>query len=297
MPDFDQFERVLRASMVSSASGIADFAIQLSEIKDSNRPRIFKNRPLHELERWLRAAHEKLRSIFGEEVEFSTTDVNVRGADLYIEDADQWIELKTGSVTDANAGISTIAWAMGDDDASELSQIMSHSMVERRAMAEAGDLNGVRSSQDNTMDKLEIYFRERLAENELVPPFLCHYSRCVARCVTKKDESMSLMNIPEAEWKTPRVFHANWKNGWNEVSRPFDVEEDIVVAEIIRKPPPSGQRSAKVPRAQFRVKGVSSNRTALYYPHYKNSYMTSDGNRIEAKYWVQTACFHVWIDK
>ena len=219
MPDFDQFERVLRASMVSSASGIADFAIQLSDIEDSNRPRIFKNKSLYELERWLRAAHEKLRSTFGEEVEFSTTDVNLRGADLYIEDADQWIELKTGSVTDANAGISTIAWAIGDDDDSELSQIMRHSMVERRAMAEAGDLNGIRSSQDNTMDKLEIYFRERLTENELAPTFLCHYSRCVARCVTKKEESMSLMNITEAEWKTPRVFHANWKDGWNEVSR------------------------------------------------------------------------------
>lgn len=296
MPDFDQFERVLRASMVSSASGIADFAIQLSGIKDSNRPKIFKNRSLHELERWLRAAHEKLRSIFGEEVEFSTTDVNVRGADLYIEDTDQWIELKTGSVTDANAGISTIAWAMGDDDASELSQIMRHSMIERRVIAEAGDLNGVRSSQDNTMDKLEIYFRERLKENESAPPFLCHYSRCVARCVTKRDESESLLNTPEAEWKAPRVFHANWQEGWNEVSRPFDVDEDIVVAEIIRKSQSSGQRSPRVPRAQFRVKGVSSNRTALYYPHYKNSYKTSDGKRIEAKHWVQTACFHVWID-
>lgn len=297
MPDFDRFERVVRASMVSSASGIADFAIQLSEIKDSNRPRIFKNKSLHELEKWIKVAHEELRRIFGKEVEFTTTDVNVRGADLWIKDTDQWIELKTGSVTDANAGISTIAWAMGDDDASELSQIMSHSMFERRVMAEAGDLNGVISSQNNTMDKLETYFRERLVENELAPPSLCHYSRCVARCATKKEESISLIDIPEAEWKTPRIFHANWKDGWNEVFRPFDVGEDIVVAEIVRKSPSYSKRSPGVPRAQFRVKGALSNRTALYYPNYKNSYETSDGKRIEAKHWVQTACFHVWIDK
>lgn len=64
---------------------------------------------------------------------------------------------------------------------------------------------------------------------------------------------MSLLNIPEMEWKTPRVFHANWKDGWNEVSRPFDVGEDIVVSGIVRKSPSSGQRSPKIPRAQFRV--------------------------------------------
>lgn len=180
MPNFDQFERVVRASMVSSASGIADFAIQLSNIKDSNRPRIFKNKSLHELERWIKVAHEELRRIFGKEVEFTTTDVNLKGADLYIEDTGQWIELKTGLVTDANAGISTIAWAMGDENDSELKKIMNYSMAERRVMAKAGDLNGVRSSQNNTMDKLEIYFRERLKKNELAPPFLCHYSRCVA---------------------------------------------------------------------------------------------------------------------
>lgn len=297
MPNFDQFERLVRASMVSPVSGIADFAIPLSDIEDSNRPRIFKNKSPQELERWVKVAHEKLRRIFGKEVEFSTTNVNIRGADLYIEDKNQWIELKTGSVTDANPGISTISWAMGDDDDSELSQIMSHSMIERRMMAEAGDLNGVRSSQDNTMDKLENYFRERLTENELAPPFLCHYSRCVARCVTKKDESISFLNTPEAEWATPRVFYANWKDGWNEISRPFDIDEDIIVTEIVRKISHSGQRSLKVPRAQFRVKGVSSNRTALYYPNYKNSYKTLDGKRIEAKHWVRTACFHVWIDR
>ena len=281
--------------MVSPASGIADFAIQLSDIKDSNRPRIFKNKSLHELEGWIKVAHEELRRIFGEEVEFSTTNVNVRGADLYIEDTDQWIELKTGLVTDANAGISTIAWAMGDENDCELKKIMNYSMVERREMAKAGDQNGVRSSQNDTMDKLEIYFRERLNKNKLAPPFLCHYSRCVARCVTKMNESMSLLNVPEVEWKTPRIFHANWRDGWNEVSRPFNVDEDIVVSEVVRKSPPSDQPNTKIPRAQFRVKGVSSNRTALYYPTYKNSYKTPDGERIEAKHWVQTACFHVWI--
>ena len=54
-----------------------------------------------------------------------TTDVNTQGADLYAQNARRQIELKTGSVTDANLGLSTIAWALGDiDGGGELRTIM-----------------------------------------------------------------------------------------------------------------------------------------------------------------------------
>lgn len=279
--------------MVSPYNGIADFAIQLSQINNSNRPKIFKNKSHNELERWIKEAHKELRRMFGEEVDFFTTDVNIKGADLRVEGTNQWVELKTGLVTDANAGISTIAWAMGDENNSELRKIMNDSMVSRRKLAEVGDFQRVKQSKEDTMRQLERYFKDRLTENESAPPILQHYSRCVARSITKKHESERLYGKPESEWNIPRVLHANYNSGWIEVYRPFNINEDIIVHKISR----GTSTSSKVSRVQLQLKGVSSNRTALYYPTYKNSYNDKRGNRIAASNWVQTACFHVWIGK
>ena len=297
MPDFNQFERIIREAMVSPASEIANFANRISNLDNSKRPKLFKKRTQADLEKWLSRAHTRLRTILGKDAEFKTSDVNIRGADLSIRDTNQSIELKTGQVTDANAGISTIAWAMGDTGDSELRAIMNDSMYQRRKLIRASDFEGVRNSQNNTMKRLERYFRERLTEGETVPFILQHYSRSVAYGITKKNESVRLLSKPETEWNIPRILHARWNSGWIEVSRPFALEEDIFVSKIFRGFLASNKQELPVPRAQVQVKGTLSNRTALYYPNYKNSHKDSYGNRMEAKYWVQTACFHVWIDK
>ncbi len=283
--------------MVSSASEMADFANQISNLDNSKRPKLFKKRTHSELKKWLSKAHTQLRTIFGEDAEFKTSHVNIRGADLSIRDTNQSIELKTGQVTDANAGISTIAWAMGDTDNSELRTIMNDSMHQRRELLRASDFEGVRNSQNNTMEQLERYFRERLKEDESAPFTLQHYSRSVAYGITKKEESAQLLGKLETEWNIPRTLHARWNSGWIEVSRPFELGEDIFVSKISREFLASNKQTLSVPRAQIQVKGTLSNRTALYYPNYKNSHKDSYGNRMEAKHWVQTACFHVWIDK
>ena len=174
---------------------------------------------------------------------------------------------------------------------------MNDSMHQRRELIRASDFEGVRNSQNNTMKQLERYFRERLKENESAPFTLQHYSRSVAYGITKKEESAKLLGKSETEWNIPRIFHARWNSGWIEVSRPFELEEDIFVSKISREFLASNKQKLSVPRAQIQVKGTLSNRTALYYPNYKNSHKDSYGNRMEAKHWVQTACFHVWIDK
>lgn len=144
------------------------------------------------------------------------------------------------------------------------------------------------------MERLYDYFRERLTIDDPAPNRVAHYARAVAHGITQKSAAAPLPGRPESEWPVPTVLHADWRKGWVRVTNPFEADEDIVVECIFRKA--GANRGSRIPRAQARVRGVSSNRTALIYPNYKNSYQGKEG-RVAAKHWVATACFHLWIDR
>lgn len=273
--------------------GLPGVTPRLAAVPRQNRPRLFKGKTQPELEMWVRRARQKLTEMFGADSNFRTSDLNIKGSDLTVIDADKEIELKTGQVTDANIGLSAVAWMMGDEDEAELRSIMSDPMEDRRQLALSGDLEGVRASQEKTMERLYGYFRERLSEGEPAPDLVAHYARAVAHGLTKKKEVSPLLGQPESEWPVRTVLHADWREGWVQVRQPFEEDETIIVDRIFRG---AKTRSATA-RAQARLRGISSDRTALIYPNYKNSYKNKDGKKVEAKHWVQTACFHVWIDR
>ena len=267
---------------------IRELVHKMAEIPDENRPKLFKGRSVADLYAWVCRARTALADQFGVDAHFATTHRNLEGSDLVLVGTNIEIELKTGQVTDANIGIGSMAWAIGDEDEAVLYDIMVESMHARRSMGYQSDFAGIRASQNRTMDRLHDYLDERLEVGQPAPPKLAHYSRAVARGITKASDVKPLLGTIESEWAVPWLLHARWRAGWIARTNPFDPDEDILVDGVLRG---HGGRSG-VSRAQVRVKGQSSGRTALFYPHYKNSF-----HGIAAKHWVQTACFHVWIDK
>ena len=293
MPDFDTFERLIRYSMTVAEESITELVNELAAVPRVNCPQLFKDRSRQEMEGWVIKARQVMADRYGENTHFITSSLNREGSDLTVVNTGEEIELKTGKVTDANIGIEAMAWAMGDKDKSELYEIMSKSMTERRSMALAGDYERVRSSQEQTMCRLYEYFNQRLTVGNPAPPQLRLYAVAVARGFTTQNEVKALLGHPESGWGSRTIFHAHWSKGWVQKANLFHSEEQILVDRVLLNEP---IRSNKIGRPQVRLKGSTSKRTALFYPTYKNSYQIK-GERIPAKYWVKNPCFHIWIDR
>lgn len=293
MPNFDGFERLVRQAMVARESDMSSFATSFRSIPPANRPSQFKQISESDFTAWLIRARNCLRAMYGSEATFSTSDLNSEGADLQVLKSGVQIELKTGAVTDANLGVGTIAWAMGDSDKEELNAIMDGpEMLKRRQLAQNGKSDEVRASQEATMIELEAYFRARISQGADAPAKLAHLARCVARGVTNQKDMQKLLHENEADWNAPDILHVNWTNGWQKVERLFSIGESIVIASIYRAS--HGDESETVGRAQVVLEGSVSKLQAKIYPNYKNSH--GQGNsKVAARNWVRTPCFHVWI--
>jgi hypothetical protein len=85
--------------------------------------------------------------------------------------------------------------------------------------------------------------------------------------------------------KTPLMLMADWNSGLKLYEKAFLPTETIEVIKIER-----------TDRAQLVARGTTTGRTALLYPNFKNSWTAPNGKKFDAKNWVATACFHVWID-
>ena len=102
----------------------------------------------------------------------------------------------------------------------------------------------------------------------------------------------NLMHKNKVDWNAPDILHVNWTNGWEKAAHPFSAGESIIVASISRGS--HDDSSDTVGRSQVILEGKVSKQEAKIYPNYKNSY-GKGSNRIEARNWVATPCFHVWI--
>lgn len=142
------------------------------------------------------------------------------------------------------------------------------------------------------MIALDAYFRARISQGTDAPAKLAHLARCVARGITKRKDMQKLMPENEVDWNAPDILHVNWTNGWEKITHQFSVGESIVVARISRGS--HGDVSDTVGRAQVILDGKVSKQQAIIYPNYKNSF-GKGSDRIEARNWVATPCFHVWI--
>lgn len=292
MPDFHEFERLLRNSITASSEGdLAPFSQQIANLNDQNRPLVFKGRSSEELAGYLRRAHKSVRSISGSET-FTTDDANLDGKDLFAVESDLDIELKSGpAMTDAQSGLGSVAWALGDDNKEELTTIMSESMKSRRKLylemtaRHEDPMASINQSKSATMDAVYAYFSQKVTVGTEAPARLSHFGRCVALGLTKQKEILAAFD--GADSKLPLLLQADWDRGLVKYEKGFDPSERVLVTEISR-----GTERAKVAAA-----GEKSGRKMTLYPHYKNSFHhRPSGVSIPAKCWVQTACFHVWID-
>lgn len=291
MPDFDAFERLVRNAMVAQKDELGKFKSQIAAIKAVNRPRNFKNMKDNQFLDWLNLAHQYLRNRYGNKAKFVTSDANKFGSDIEIAGTDIQIELKTGTVTDANLGVGTIAWAMGDKNSKQLKEVMDgKEMINRRQLYVVGKFADIEKSQEKTMSNLLVYFRSRVTEKADAPHKLEHLSKCVARGITKLDDFKKLLSVKESDWNSPDILHTSPERGWDIVTHVFQTDESLFVDRVFRS-----SQSQAIPRAQVQVKGEKSNITAKIYPNYKNSYPSND-IMIPAKHWVNTPCFHIWIN-
>lgn len=193
-------------------------------------------------------------------------------ADIQLPESGVQIELKTGAATDANLGVGTIAWAMGDKSGNrELNAIMDGpEMAKRRRLAQNGGSAEVRASQDATMVALDAYFRARISQGTDALAKPTHLARCVARGITKRKDMQKLMHENEVDWNAPDILHVNWTNGWQKVEHLFSVGEGIVVASISRGSHDVGIDT--VGRAQVILEGKSSKQQTIIHPNYKISF-------------------------
>lgn len=93
---------------------------RLACLPDQRRPGLFKGKTPTDLDSWIRRARQALAAMFGADANFRTSDLNIKGSDLAVVGSDEEIDLKTGQVTHANLGVSTVAWMMGDKDRTPL---------------------------------------------------------------------------------------------------------------------------------------------------------------------------------
>ena len=289
MPDFDQFERVLRDVLASEDPGldIPEAARAIARLPESNKVEVVKHQPVEAMEKFLWRAHNALRDHFPGSTKFEYSTNNQEGKDLLEVNSGQPVELKSGSaMTDANLGLTIVAWSL-DGDLHALKVIMSGSMKTRRSMALDRNVEdgAIERNKSATMDRLFEYFQELLVVGEPPPDRLEHLARCVSVGITTGREIQACFGDGTGV-VLPLQLRADWEKGLVVYEKAFLPRERLVVERLER----TGER------VQVILRGVTSGRTATLYPNYKNSWKAPDGVKVPASNWVQTPCFHVWID-
>lgn len=284
MPDFDSFERIFKSVMSADLTS-EEGALQISRLSEDNKVRVVKGRSASDLVTFLDRARTSLLSFFPTGARFTSSDDNRTGKDLFEVTTRTHVELKSGgAMTDANSGLSMVAWAL-DDRAEKVVSIMKGGLTERRTLLLKGEpTSRIEASKAKTMDDLAAFFHSKLAIGP-APERLAHYFRCVAVGLTKSDEIQSAFRS-DGSTGTPLLLEANWGNGLALYEKAFLPGETINIIRI--------ERTAD--RSQVIAQGSKTGRIARLYPNYKNSWKAPNGRRYEASNWVETACFHVWID-
>ena len=289
MPNFDDFERFLVAVMASEDpdADIPVTALAIERLSESNKAQVVKHQPIEELEKFLWRAHKALRDQFPGPTSFAYSPNNQEGKDLLEDNSGQPVELKSGSaMTDANLGLAIVAWSL-DGDLDALKEIMSGSMRARRSMALDRNVEdgAIERNKSATMDRLFDYFQELLVAGEPPPERLAHLARCVSVGITTGREIQACFGDGTGV-ALPLKLRTDWEKGLVVYEKAFLPRERLVVERLER----TGERT------QVILRGVTSGRTATLYPNYKNSWRAPDGVKVPASNWVQTPCFHVWID-
>lgn len=291
MPNFDQFERVVRQALSVHERPVTPYAAELSGIQEHERPIFARRLTKQELIDWLSRARMELASMFPDGERFETSEDNQTGKDLVAVPSGREIELKSpDGKTDANVGIKQIAWALDDVADDSLTQIMVGNMNKRIAiwhtMSSPQRDEAIRNSKEQQRKALLQYFNERLTVGQPAGDRLAHFAWAVSIGLTKADEVVASFN--SNDYQAPLLLCADVKYGLAVYEQAFKRGERIVVEQLS-----SDKRSSRV---SLLLRGKQSRQSCTIYPHYKNSFR--DGETvIPAENWVKTPCFHVWIGR
>lgn len=280
MPDFDHFERLMK-SVLEGEISIKQGSIEIAALDEANKVSVVRGKSSASLEGFLNRSFVALREFFPHGAHFTSNDNNRSGKDLFEVTTNTHVELKSGgAMTDGNPGLASVAWALNNP---KVAEVMKQGMAERRRLLLAGRGEAdIEASKSKTMDEL----LTALQSTPLgpAPDRLAHYFRCMALGVTKLPEIKKSFESANAS-KTPLLLMADWDAGLKLYEKAFLPTESIEVIKIER-----------TDRAQLIARGATTGRTALLYPNFKNSWTAPNGKKFDAKNWVATACFHVWID-
>jgi hypothetical protein len=283
MPDFDSFERIFKSVMAADLTS-EEGALQISRLSEDNKVRVVKGRSYSDVVTFLDRAHQSLLSFFPTGARFTSSDDNRSGKDLYEVTTRTHVELKSGPAkTDANVGLSTVAWALNDSSENVVS-IMRGGLTQRRALLLKGSpMSQIEASKAQTMDELAAFFKSKLAVGP-APERLAHFFRCIAVGLTKAPEIQATFRM-DGSTAAPLMLQADWESGLELYEKAFMRDEYINITRIERT---DG-------RAQVIVEGSNSGRVARLYPNFKNSWEAPNGVKYEASNWIESACFQIWV--
>lgn len=286
----------MKRSLATSSRAELESAVNAMVLTpEISRPAFAKERSAAELLKWRERAMVAIHNLLPEGDHLIAGDANNReGKDLRALPSGREIELKSGlTKTDANLGLATVAWAVGDaEGAAILRRIMRDSMIGRRRIwLETKDTfrrdKLVYSSQVQTMNELVAYFNERLSPGTAASSRLSAFARAVTLGYTTAKSIQNYANdLISDRTSSPLLLQADWEMGFVLYGKAFDPAERIITG--------AAKRNAK--RMDIRLQGETSKLDFLLYPNYKNSYHRGT-TRIPAAVWVNTPCFHVWINK
>jgi hypothetical protein len=289
--DFDKCERLIRETLSNSSRERFDLAARkIYRLPAKQKILLVKGKSQPELVLFLKRVDVALRKNFKgkNRPKFVSSDDNRSGKDLREVRSGRDVELKSGkSMTDANCGIETIAWAI-ECDRTRLSTIMKGGCVERRiGLASKGwDAADVKRSQMKTMRSLSKLFNECVKPNRTVRPRLEHFCICVAGGITN-GEQIRKSFLQRNKMRTPLNLRLDWDLGVTPFYKAFPTSEVFRCLE-------SG---ATATRAHLVIEGKKSKRTVKIYPNFKNAYLVPGTNKkIAAANWVENPCFQVWIE-
>jgi len=284
MPNFYQFERILIACLIGSLSSSAA-AREMYALPLAQKVRLVKDKSENDIASFLGRCKRALYARFPANSEFHSASNNMMGNDIYESVTDTHVEIKSGtSMTDANCGLQIVAWAL-DDAGGFIRKNMTEGMRERRRIfAAGGSFDAVERSKSAQMDSLSNFLAQQTRDG--VGMKLSHFLKCVSRGITKGKiiKSGFSGSVP---FNFPLKLMCDWKDGLVEYDKAFATDETLSIVETART----------AERCHIIVTGERSNTRATIYPHHKNSFALGAGERTPANYWVQTACFHVWINR
>lgn len=291
MPNFDQFERLVRQALSVHERPVTPYAAELSKIPQQERPIFARRLTSQDFSSWLSRARKELVAMFPDGERFETSEDNRSGKDLVALPSGREIELKSpNGKTDANVGIQQIAWALDDEANETLSHIMVGNMNKRIAiwhkMPSPQREKAIRNSKEQQRRALLRYFNERLTVGKTVGYRLAHFAWAVSIGLTKADEVVASFNT--TDYRAPLLLCADPKRGLVEYEQSFNRGESVIVEKIAS--------DALSSRVSLLLRGQLSGQSCTIYPHYKNSFRDSN-TLIPAEHWVKTPCFHIWIGR